>query len=90
MKKAGCSASLGQPALATIILAGQEHPFSAACARAANGGERMALKKTSATNSAASEEGSVYPRSPHERGAVRPFTYPPTPTIPWSLIAGHP
>ncbi len=50
----------------------------------------MAVKKTSATNSAASEEGFVYPRSPHERGAVRPFTYPPTPTIRWSLIAGHP
>jgi len=35
-KKAGCLASLGQPALASIIPAGQEHPFSAACA-----GEQM-------------------------------------------------
>ncbi len=87
MKKAGCLASMGQPALASIIPAGQEHPFSAACVGAANGGERMVLKKTSASNSAASEEGSVYPRSPYE-GCRPTFHLPPDPNHPMVAYRG--
>ncbi len=47
MKKAGCLASLGQPALATNIPAGHEHPFSSACEYSASRGEQMEQKDLS-------------------------------------------
>ena len=63
-KKAGCLASLGQPASATNILAWREHPFSIACNPAANGGERMAYNRPQYPTAPLVEEGPLVEPTP--------------------------